>query len=307
MECFAESLGVFLYVFCGVGSQLAYIIGGVIGQAGLSSVLQIGFAYAFGILFALGVAAGVSGGHFSPAVTICFVLFKGFPARKAFRYIVAQIFGGYVGSMLVYYQWKPLIQLSVGALVAEGKSELLFTPNGPPGAFGLYLLPGMTLGSVFLNEFVCCVFVGLVIWAAQDPTNAMLPPVMAAPTVALAYAAAIWSFATPGIALNAARDVGGRLWALTIWGLEAGGGRYAAIAALTNIPATIFAVVLYEMFLVDSDKPINPQAMDFVRLAQGNRRHVQETNGSVINEKVADAETGQDSKPSITAYEIAPR
>jgi hypothetical protein len=37
--------------------------------------------------------------------------------------------------------------------------------------------------------------------------------------------------------------------AITIWGLKASGGRYAAIAALTNIPATVLAATVYELFL----------------------------------------------------------
>ena len=32
--------------------------------------------------------------------------------------------------------------------------ELMFTPNGPAGAFALYVSPGSNLGRVFLNEFV---------------------------------------------------------------------------------------------------------------------------------------------------------
>lgn len=28
----------------------------------------------------------------------------------------------------------------------------------------------------------------------------------------------IWGFAVPGVALNTARDLGGRFWAMTIWG-----------------------------------------------------------------------------------------
>ncbi|KAL9714103.1 hypothetical protein Ac2012v2_002412 [Leucoagaricus gongylophorus] len=76
--------------------------------------------------------------------------------------------------------------------------------------------------------------------------------------------------------MNTARDVGGRLWALTIWGLQAGGGKYAAIAALTNIPATIFAVILYEVFLVDSDRLVTPQALEFTHLVHGNRRFTHE-------------------------------
>lgn len=34
----------------------------------------------------------------------------------------------------------------------------------------------------------------------------------------------------------------------------AGGGSYAAVAALTNIPATLVGVFLYEFFLTDSDR-----------------------------------------------------
>ena len=41
---------------------------------------------------------------------------------------------------------------------------------------------------------------------------------------------------------------------LTIWGLPAGGGPYAAIAALTNIPATLLAVCFYELLLADSSR-----------------------------------------------------
>ena len=56
------------------------------------------------------------------------------------------------------------------------------------------------------------------------------------------------------MAANSARDVGGRLAALSIWGLKASGGKYAALAALTNIPAMLLAVLLYELFLTDSSR-----------------------------------------------------
>lgn len=42
--------------------------------------------------------------------------------------------------------------------------------------------------------------------------------------------------------------------AITIWGLDAGGGPYAAIAALVNIPATLLAVLFYEFVLADSSR-----------------------------------------------------
>jgi len=56
------------------------------------------------------------------------------------------------------------------------------------------------------------------------------------------------------VAANTARDVGGRLAAIAIWGTRASGGRYAALAALTNIPATFCAYAFYEFILKDSSR-----------------------------------------------------
>ena len=76
------------------------------------------------------------------------------------------------------------------------------------------------------------------------------------------------------VSLNTARDLGGRLAAITIWGTQgtafirvhfriynlvlAAGGNYAMIAALLNIPAMLFGAFLYEIFLTDSDRGVYP-------------------------------------------------
>jgi glycerol uptake facilitator-like aquaporin len=72
-----------------------------------------------------------------------------------FRYIIAQILGAYIACMLVYYQWRPFIDEIVASMTAAGEEAAIFTPTGPAGAFALYRAPGMPLGTVFLNEFVC--------------------------------------------------------------------------------------------------------------------------------------------------------
>lgn len=84
--------------------------------------------------------------------------------------------------------------------------------------------------------------------------------------IALGYAVAIWGFSFPGLAANAARDVGGRLAALTIYGRKASGGSYAALAALTNVPATVVGVLLYELFLADSQRVIPQSSMEYIRV-----------------------------------------
>ncbi|EJF58218.1 aquaporin-like protein, partial [Dichomitus squalens LYAD-421 SS1] len=236
----------------GVGSTVVFLVGNVAGENGLSSMFQIGCAYSLGILLALVVCAPTSGGHFNPAVTLSFVLFRGFPPLKALRYIVAQILGAYIACLLVYVQYGDFIHEVTEALRAAGKLDaVLFTPNGPAGAFALYVSPGSNLGRVFLNEFVVDFLIGLVIWACLDPTNFSASPTTAPLIIAFTYGVMVWGYATEGIATNTARDLGARLMAITIWGLEAGGGPYAAITALTNILATSLAAVFYELVFAD--------------------------------------------------------
>jgi len=275
MECFAEMLGVFLYCYLGIGSTAGFVIGNLLKQNGLSSLLQIGLGYACGILLALSVCFTTSGGHLSPAVTICFCIFRGFPKLKAVRYIIAQVVGAIIACALVYNQWKPLIEAAEAALAAEGAATFAatqFTANGPPGIFAFYLLPGQTIPRVFLNEFVNSAFLGIVIWATLDPTNYVISPRMGPGIVALAYAAAIWGFAVPGTSLNTARDLGGRIFAVAIWGSAAAGGPYAAIADLANIPAIILGATIYEVFLMDSDRVVPNAQLDFFKYLQGHAR-----------------------------------
>jgi len=288
VELFAESMGVFLYTYAGVGSTAAYVVGTLAAEPGLSSVLQIGFAYAFGILLAIVICSSTSGGHFNPCVTISFVLFKGFPPLKGARYIAAQIFGGYIACLLVYVQYKDLINLvDEGVVAAKGLAALeaiQFTPNGTGGIFALYTLPGANLVRVLLNEFVTDTVIAMTIWACIDPTNFLVPPPAAPWIISFAYAMAIWGYSPTALAANAARDVGGRLAAMTIWGTKASGGNYAALAALTNIPATIFGAFLYEFFLTDSSRVMTSQHLEHMR---GHQLHHEQHNPPVGTQRAS--------------------
>ena len=51
------------------------------------SLFQIGWAFAFGIAFAIITCASTSGGHFNPAITICFAVWQGFPWKKVPYYM----------------------------------------------------------------------------------------------------------------------------------------------------------------------------------------------------------------------------
>ncbi|EJT99388.1 aquaporin-like protein [Dacryopinax primogenitus] len=257
VQCLAEAMGTFLYCFCGIGSQAANTTGNINKLAGLGSVLQIGFAYAVGIMLALLIAGPTSGGHFNPCVTIANIVFRGFPLRKAPFYIVAQILGAFVACLVVYLQYRDVILQMEAGLAAAGELDAInFTAQGPAGIFGLYVTPGTNLGIVFWNEFSCDFILGLAIWACIDPTNFFAPPAMAPMIISVTYATIIWGFSPIGLAANSARDVGARIMVLCIWGTKAAGGPYAAIAALANIPATLLAAAFYEYVFRDCDRVV---------------------------------------------------
>ncbi|KAL1739065.1 aquaporin-like protein [Schizophyllum fasciatum] len=218
-------------------------------------------------------ASATSSGHFHPAVTLIKIVFGGFPAHKGAAFIASQIFGGYIACLVVYAQFHNALVPLQESLEAAGKlAAINFTPSGPAGIFALYAQPGAHLGWVFFNEFICDVVLGLGIFAAVDPTNVVCPPALVPIFIAAVYAVCIWGFATPGLAANAARDVGGRLAAMTIYGREAHGGAYAAIAALTNIPAMFLAHIMYDFLLMDTDRAIPAAQMDYLRVHEGHAR-----------------------------------
>ena len=48
------------------------------------------------------------------------------------------------------------VQEVIEILEAAGKLDaVMFTANGPAGIFAIYATPGVSLGRIFLNEFVC--------------------------------------------------------------------------------------------------------------------------------------------------------
>ncbi|KAI0356339.1 aquaporin-like protein [Trametes cingulata] len=255
VECIAEGTGTFLYTFAGAGATAAYVLGNILELPGVGSILQIGIAYAVGIALALAVCWSTSHGQFNPSFTIHAVVFHRFPPLKAVRYIIAQIFGAYIACLLVYIQYKQYIHAAVDALKAKGTYDaMMFTPTGPGGIFGLYVNPGANLGYVLVNEFVCDFILGIVIFSCTDPSNNLATPTTMAWLISLAYGVVVWGFSPIGLAANSARDLGGRFAALTLFGTAASGGKYAALAALTNIPATLLAGVFYELVLSDSTR-----------------------------------------------------
>jgi len=273
LEGMGEFFGVFFYVFAGVGATASFIIGGFAKQEGIGALFNIGAAYGLGIVFALCVCAMSSGGHFNPCVTIAFAIFKGFPWKKVPHYIFFQLLGAFVATLIVYAQYRPEIVEIDALLRLGGKEAMIFTPSGPAGIFAIYPQPGQNLGYVFMTEFFVDFFLGLIIWGCTDPSNIFVTPASIPFVIGLAYAVAIWGYVPATIATNSARDVGARLAATAIWGTKAWGGKYAAISAFTNIPATLLAATVYELFLADTSRVVVSGARELITNMDLHRDH----------------------------------
>ncbi|KAN0119601.1 aquaporin-like protein [Hyaloscypha variabilis] len=247
-EMAAEALGVFFYVYPGIASQASFFLNGT--EPIFGSLFQIGWAYAIGIAFAIIICGPTSGGHFNPAITLCFAVWQGFPWSKVPRYIFAQIFGSFMAGLILVGQYHPQLMLLAAGLRKQGIS-----PNslGGPGSI-LCSFPGPTetnYGYLFFIEFFVDSFIGIVIWAVLDPANPFIAPASAPFIIGLAYANMIWGFANVTISTNLARDLGTRIVAAIFFGGDAF-NRYAPIAILVNVPATLFATLVYEILLRDS-------------------------------------------------------
>lgn len=72
---FGTDVSLCTQVYPGIASQASFFLNKT--EPAFGSIFQIGWAYAIGIAFAIIVCGPTSGGHFNPAITICFAVWQG--------------------------------------------------------------------------------------------------------------------------------------------------------------------------------------------------------------------------------------
>ncbi|GAA5994908.1 hypothetical protein JCM5350_006609 [Sporobolomyces pararoseus] len=258
VECFAEFLGTGIYCFAGIGASATLLITTAAKEAGFGSLLTIGFAYALGIAFAIVCCAGTSGGHLSPSFTIAFVLFKGFPIRKAPYYIASQIAGAFVGALIVAAIFHQQLAEVTAGMKALGLEKAIFSAQGPAGLFGLMPGTGQELKWAFFNELIGNTFLAILVFSVLDACNFFVSLSTAPFVIGMGYAMVIWGFSINSVALNNARDMGGRMACAIVYGRQCYTAYpgYTALAALTTFPATILGAGIQTLFLSDSARMI---------------------------------------------------
>jgi aquaporin NIP len=207
---FAELLGTFALVFCGTGAI-------IINQETSGVVSHVGIAVTFGfiVMSMIYTFGNISGAHLNPAVTIAFTLSGRFPPKELLPYIISQIVGALLASIVLHYLF-PNNELLGTTLPAgsEGQSfilEFILTfflmlviINVATGSKEQGMFAGLAIGSVVLLE---AMFAGPICGASMNPARSLAPALVSghlthlwiylvATTAGAALAIPVWKFLT---------------------------------------------------------------------------------------------------------------
>jgi len=184
-KCVAEILGTFAMVFCGTGAI-------IINQQTNGAITHVGVAITFGlIVMAMIYALGnISGSHLNPAVTIAFTLAKKFEVKQVAPYIISQLVGAFLASLVLKYLF-PTNEF-LGATIPSGTAlqsfilEFILTfflmlviINVATGSKEQGMFAGLAIGSTVLLE---AMFAGPICGASMNPARSLAPAIVSGHT-----------------------------------------------------------------------------------------------------------------------------
>jgi glycerol uptake facilitator-like aquaporin len=127
---------------------------------GFGSLLTIGLAYGIGIALGIICCASTSGGHFNPAITLCFAVWQGFPWRKVPYYIFAQIAGAFFAGLILMAQYREQLDAYRSGSRAAHVPDVFM--GGPASIFVTYPQSNqnnqgwLILIEFFVDSFIVC-------------------------------------------------------------------------------------------------------------------------------------------------------
>ena len=212
-ELLAEFLGTFVLIVFGIG-VVAQV---VLSKGAAGSTLSINIAWGLAVTMGCYVAAGVTGAHLNPAVTLALAVHRRFPWNKVLPYSVAQFAGAFIASAVVFATYHE-------ALYAfDNGVRQVIGPQGTAGIWATYPQPFLSgFPGGFIDQVVGTALLVGVIFAITDTRNSPAPAGLAPVVVGLLVLliGATYGF-NSGYAINPARDLGPRLFTFVAgWGAE---------------------------------------------------------------------------------------
>jgi len=212
-EMLAEFFGTFILIVFGVG-VVAQV---VLSRNTAGTYLSINIAWGLAVAMGCYVAAGVTGAHLNPAVTLALAVHRKFPWAKVVPYSIAQVAGAFVASAVVYLTYREALS------AFDGGVRQVAGAQGTAGIWATYpqqflsTFPGGVIDQVVGTALLVAVIFGITD-SRNSPAPAGLAPVIVGLLVVLI--GATFGF-NSGYAINPARDFGPRLFTFVAgWGGE---------------------------------------------------------------------------------------
>ena len=208
-EFLAELFGTMVLIIFGCGVVAMVVLFAstdpkIPGQVVYGGYTNVTLGWGFAVLMGIMVSAGVSGAHLNPAVTVSLAATKRFPWGKVPHYLAGQFIGAFLGAAIVfavYYakwmQFDPTLEYS---------ARVFATFPAVPGFW-----PG------FIDQVVGTALLMALILAIGDQNNNGAGSTWTALAVAFSVMAIGISLGgMHGYAINPARDLGPRLFAVAV-------------------------------------------------------------------------------------------
>src|SRR5579875_734047 len=212
-ELISECIAVFIIIAFGDSVAAMYTVYSPNPYAG--SYWGVCVAWGLAVTMAIYATGSVSGTHANPAVTLALALYRKFEWVKVIPYCIAQVIGGFLGAIVVYILYVPVINHYNAA------EHLTRSAGGASGIF--FTHPGLAITPLhaFSDQIILTAFLIFGIFAITEQYNEMAPKAnfgafMIGLLVALIGASMGYLEAW---AINPARDLGPRAFAfLAGWG-----------------------------------------------------------------------------------------
>ena len=223
-------------------SLLGEVIGTwVLGALGLSAIavsvttgvlnyFECLFVFCFIVGLAVIYVAPISGAHLNPAVTVALSIFSGFPKKRVLPYILAQIFGAFLGALTMYFFFgNAIVAFEAANNIVRGQpgSELtamIFSCYAPHPWIAKAMSWGPTVVPTWLavsSEIVGTMILVFSVYSFNDEDNPLGPRnIMFGFMIGLVLLVYVAIFAPISMgAVNPARDLGPRIAASLLgWG-----------------------------------------------------------------------------------------
>jgi MIP family channel proteins len=210
-EVLAECLGTFVLIVFGV----AVVAQTVLSRQTAGSPLAINIGWGLAVTMACYVAAGVSGAHLNPAVTLALAVHRRFPAGKIAPYVAGQMLGAFLASVVVYVTYREALD------AFDGGTRQISGALGTAGIWATYPQSFLsTFPGGFIDQVVGTALLVGVIFAITD-TRSSPPPAGTTPVIVglLVLLIGMTFGFNSGYAINPARDLAPRTFtAIAGWG-----------------------------------------------------------------------------------------